>query len=200
MNFSPKEGKDKQILTPNQVAEMLMVSPAAVRQWASKGELSALTTPGGHRRFKMADVVAFAQNRGMSLHSHLEDISVLIVDDDVQYANYLKEIISLHDERIKVRVAHDGFEAGKLVQSFRPDLIYLDLRMPTMDGFETCKRLKEDPETESIRIICMTGYEEAKDEEVVLGYGAEACLSKPVDEDIVTAYLDKLLDSLQLAS
>ena len=194
MSTSAKARKETQILTPNQVAEMLMVSPAAVRQWASKGELPALTTPGGHRRFKIADVIAFAQNRGMSLHTHLDDASVLIVDDDEQYANYLKEIMSLHDDRIKVRTAHDGFEAGKLVQSLKPDLIFLDLRMPTMDGFETCKRLKDDPETESIRIVCMTGYDEASDKERVLSYGAEDCLKKPIDEDAVTAYLEKLLD------
>lgn len=189
-----KERNETQILTPNQVAEMLMVSPAAVRQWASKGELAALTTPGGHRRFRLSEVVAFAQNRGMSLHNHLENISVLIVDDDVQFANYLKEIMEIHDDKVNIRTANDGFEAGKLVQRLKPDLMFLDLRMPTMDGFETCKRLKSDPETESIRIICMTGFEHEADKDRVLQYGAEDCISKPVDEDVVTGYLDKLMN------
>ncbi|MCP4272408.1 MAG: helix-turn-helix domain-containing protein, partial [Gammaproteobacteria bacterium] len=49
------------ILTPNQVAEMMMVSPATVRQWAANGKLEALTTPGGHRRFRMTDIISFAE-------------------------------------------------------------------------------------------------------------------------------------------
>ena len=164
----PKELDESQIMTPNQVAEMLMVSPAAVRQWAAKGQIPAMTTPGGHRRFRLQDVIDFAKGRGMSVQNHFDNISILIVDDDLQYANLLKEMISLHDEQIKVRLAHDGFEAGKLVQSFKPDLILLDLRMPTMDGFETCRRLKEDPDTESIRVVCMTGFDAESDRQRIL--------------------------------
>ena len=191
--LAPKDMNESQILTPNQVAEMLMVSPAAVRQWAAKGQIPAMTTPGGHRRFKLGDVIEFAQGRGMSLQNHFDALSILIVDDDEQYANFLKEIISLHNDRIKVRVAHDGFEAGKLVQSFKPDLMFLDLRMPTMDGFETCRRLKRDPETDSIKIVCMTGYDDETDRTRVIEYGAEACLRKPIEEELLYSYVDKEL-------
>ena len=187
----PKELDESQIMTPNQVAEMLMVSPAAVRQWAAKGQIPAMTTPGGHRRFRLQDVIDFAKGRGMSVQNHFDNISILIVDDDLQYANLLKEMISLHDEQIKVRLAHDGFEAGKLVQSFKPDLILLDLRMPTMDGFETCRRLKEDPDTESIRVVCMTGFDAESDRQRILEYGAEACLKKPIEEELLYSYITK---------
>jgi len=185
---------NKQILTPNQVAELLMVSPAAVRQWAAKGELAALTTPGGHRRFKMSDVLAFAATKGMSLNTHKDSASILIVDDDIQFANMLKETMSEHDERLIIQIAHDGYEAGKLVQSCKPDLIFLDLRMPTMDGLETCKRIKQDNETKNTRIVCMTGYNDQSDIDKVLSYGAEACLIKPIEEQDIVDYLDKLFD------
>ena len=187
----PKELDESQIMTPNQVAEMLMVSPAAVRQWAAKGQIPAMTTPGGHRRFRLQDVIEFAQGRGMSVQNHYDGLSILIVDDDLQFGNLLKEMITLHDDQIKVRLAHDGFEAGKLVQSFKPDLMFLDLRMPTMDGFETCRRLKEDPDTESIRIVCMTGFDVESDRERVLEYGAEACLKKPIEEELLFSYIEK---------
>ena len=185
----PKELDESQIMTPNQVAEMLMVSPAAVRQWAAKGQIPAMTTPGGHRRFRLQDVIDFAKGRGMSVQNHFDNMSILIVDDDLQYANLLQEMISLHDEQVKVRLAHDGFEAGKLVQSFKPDLILLDLRMPTMDGFETCRRLKEDPDTESIRVVCMTGFDSETDRQRILEYGAEACLRKPIEEELLFSYI-----------
>ncbi len=186
----PKEIDETQILTPNQVAEMLMVSPTAVRQWAAKGQIPAMTTPGGHRRFRLHDVIDFAKSRGMSVQNHYNATSVLIVDDDQQYARLLMELIGVHDSQIKVRTAHDGFEAGKLVQSFKPDVMFLDLRMPTMDGFETCRRLKQDPDTESIKIICMTGFDADSDRERVIEYGAEACLKKPIEEELLFSYID----------
>ncbi len=53
--------KGKPYLTPNEVAELLMVSPTTVRYWASKGRLKSAKTPGGHRRFMPADVDAFVR-------------------------------------------------------------------------------------------------------------------------------------------
>lgn len=180
------EKQKNRILTPNQVAELLMVSPATVRQWAVKGSLKALTTPGGHRRFKMSDIKLFAHQQKITLNiEDDESIAILIVDDDVQFSGYLAELLPSFDHRIKVGIAHDGFEAGKLIHSFNPDIILMDLMMPTMDGFETCKRIKEDPQTSNIRIICMTGFGSEENTTRILELGAEACLMKPIDEKIL---------------
>lgn len=54
---------EKRYLTPNEVAEMLLVSPITVRQWAQRGLIRATTTPGGHRRFLKRDVESFARDR-----------------------------------------------------------------------------------------------------------------------------------------
>ena len=186
--------KQQEILTPNQVAEMLMVSPAAVRQWASRGDLQALTTPGGHRRFKIADVVSFANTRGMSLQSQEDIATILIVDDDPQFARMLQELIEIYDEDCAIHIANDGFQAGKLVHSIHPDIIFLDLRMPSMDGFETCQRIKDDPETENIRVIGMSGQVTKTDKARLLELGAEACLTKPIDDEVIAEYLNKLLN------
>jgi len=162
---------------------MMMVSPATVRQWAAKGLLKALTTPGGHRRFRMSDLSTFANNRGITLNIE-DDVkkSILIVDDDNQFAGFLKELLLSFDLNLEVRIANDGFETGKLLHVFRPDLILMDLMMPTMDGFETCKSIKSDPDTENIRIICMTGFGSEENISRILELGAEDCLSKPMDE------------------
>jgi len=174
------------ILSPNQAAKVLMVSPATVRQWASKGKLNALTTPGGHRRFRMSDIQNFAQQKNITLNIESEDpiskYPILIVDDDTQFSSYLAELIPIFDDRIQVKVANDGFEAGKLVHSFKPVMILMDLMMPTMDGFETCKSIKSDPATANIRIICMTGYGSSENIERIKALGAEDCLTKPIDE------------------
>jgi excisionase family DNA binding protein len=189
------EKSKNQILTPNQAAEMLMVSPATVRLWAAKGHLKALTTPGGHRRFRMTDINNFAQFQGITLNYDEDNtVSILIVDDDVQFSSYLSELLPSFNSRINVKVANDGFEAGKLVHIFKPDMVLMDLMMPTMDGFETCKNLKEDAETKHIRIIGMTGFGSKDNISKILSLGAESCLTKPIDEDELESHVQILLN------
>ena len=183
------------ILSPNQAAEILMVSPATVRHWAAKGQLKALTTAGGHRRFRMSDIESFASVQGITLNLDDEDtIGILIVDDDVQFASYLAELIPTIDSRIKVEIASDGFEAGKHVHIFKPKMILMDLMMPTMDGFDTCKSIKDDPDTADIRIVCMTGYASEENIKRITKLGAEVCLTKPIDEAKLEYYVGLLIN------
>jgi len=175
---------------------MMMVSPATVRQWAASGKLEALTTPGGHRRFRMTEIISFAEKRGLILNTEEEtkkSVAILIVDDDIQFAIFLKEFIASFNDTIKVKIAEDGFEAGKLVHTFFPDMILMDLMMPTMDGFETCKSIKSNPKTENIRVIAMTGFGSEENQHRIKALGAEDCLLKPINEDILENYIKTLL-------
>ena len=186
------KGKARQYLTPNEVAEMMMVSPVTVRQWASKGELPALTTPGGHRRFVRQDVELFAKKRGLTfLPMTTSEMRILIVDDDHQFSDYLKEMLTLASSDVKVELAYDGFEAGQKIETFQPNIVLLDLMMPGLDGYEVCHRIKEDPRTKSIRIIAMTGYPTEENKEHIMSEGAEVCLAKPLKRE-------QLLDLLGL--
>src|SRR2546421_3015761 len=90
-----KKSKHKTHLTPNEVAEMLMVNPVTVRQWAARGLLRSLTTPGGHRRFLLSDVEEFARSRGatpVARHSGRPD-RILVVDDDPNGCRLIAELI-----------------------------------------------------------------------------------------------------------
>lgn len=175
---------DETYLTPGQVAKMLMVSPAALRIWAEKGEIKALTTPGGHRRFLPADVKRFAEERGL-IASGLDKkkTSILIVDDDIQFASYLKKLLGKYSDSINVDVANDGFDAGIKVHEYEPDVILLDLMMPGLDGFDVCKRIKTSPKISGAHVIAMTGFPSTKNIEKILSLGAEACLSKPIEKN-----------------
>lgn len=175
-------------LTTAQVAKLLMVSPASVRLWISKGWLNAQVTPGGHRRILRRDVENFARDRGLILSDMQSGTRVLIVDDEVQFAQYLKEVLERWGETIEVAVAHSGFEAGYLAHEFSPEVILLDLMMPTLDGFEVCSALKQDPQTRNIRVIAMTGYGSEDNVRRIISLGAERCLSKPFEvEDLLEA-------------
>jgi len=58
-----RKTRQKTHLTPNEVAKLLMVNPVTVRQWAARGLLRSMATPGGHRRFLLSDVEEFARSR-----------------------------------------------------------------------------------------------------------------------------------------
>ena len=169
----------KKFLAPNEVADLLMVSTESVRLWSQKGWLQAETTPGGHRRYLRQNVERFARER--SRNRDADDTRILIVDDDVQFAGYLKELLIEYHERIAVSVVNDGFSAGEQVHIFHPDIMLLDLMMPGLNGFEVCRRLKDDSATQSIRIIAMTGFPTEDNVQRIVNMGAECCLAKPLD-------------------
>ena len=176
----------KSYLTPNQVAELLMVSPTAVRQWAEKGDLNALTTPGGHRRFLPAEVESFARKRGLTLNlGNTGALRILIVDDDEQLARYLVELLNRFKEEIATETAGDGFAAGLKIHEFEPHIVLLDLMMPGLDGFEVCRQIKDNPATSAIRVIAMTGYRTEENVKRIIEAGAEECLEKPLNQDLL---------------
>ena len=183
----------KKYLTPNQVADLLMVTPASVRQWAEKGDLAALTTPGGHRRFLPDNVVRFAAKRGIELQltGVVGDrkIRILIIDDDVQLTRYLEALFQGYPEKVTVEVAHYGFFAGLKVKQFLPDFILLDLMMPGLDGYEVCTRLKSSEDTSHVKIIAMTGYPSDENIKNILAAGAEICMKKPLCEQDLLKHL-----------
>lgn len=171
---------DKPYLTPNQVAELLMVSPVTVRRWARLGRLNAACTPGGHRRFLREEVERFAREHGLAMDPPpAGPLRVLVVDDDPQFAEYVLELLRRASVRVVTALARDGFDAGRKVHAFRPHIVLLDLMMPGLDGVEVCRLLKRDPTTQGIRIVAMTGYPGHGRVEEVLAAGAEACLAKP---------------------
>lgn len=180
-----KPAHRKTHLTPNEVAELLMVNPVTVRQWASRGLLRSMATPGGHRRFLLSDVEEFARSRGAAPRANADGRPerVLIVDDDIQDSRLVGELIRTRAPDVSIEIANDGFAAGSKVESFRPQALVLDLTMPGMDGSEVCKRLRLRPTLNHIRIVTMSGSHTPQNVTEILQAGANACLAKPVDSE-----------------
>ena len=147
--------------TSKQAAALLMVSPVTIREWARKGLLPAVTTVGGHRRFLMQDLRAFAATRGITLVEDTPEENggarrVLLVDDDPVFATYLREIIVAADPSTQVEWASDGFEAGERTASFRPQLFVIDLYMPRVDGIELCRRLRANATSAQAELVILS--------------------------------------------
>ncbi len=110
---------------------------------------------------------------------------VLIVDDSLDSIHMLNDV--LEDAKFTVLVALEGSQALTITQNIRPDIILLDAIMPNMDGFETCKRLKQNPQLADVPIIFMTGLSDT--EHIVMGLGAGGVdyITKPIKADELVA-------------
>jgi len=151
----------KAYYTSKEAAALLMVSPVTVREWTRKGLLRAVSTAGGHRRFLIEELRTFAVAHGIRLENDTPALAtvlrrVLLVDDDVVFATYLRQIMLAAKPDIQVETASDGFEAGQLTESFRPQLVVLDLQMPRIDGIELCRRLRASPTTANAELVVMS--------------------------------------------
>ncbi len=180
---------DKAFLTPTEVADLFKVSPVTVRQWAQKGLLAAQVTAGGHRRFLPDDLRRFAVERGIEL-GEASGPKLLVVDDNRQFNAYLIALLQTRCPDVATASAFDGFEAGRLVQQFRPSIMLLDIMMPGLDGIEVCRALKGDPESRDIKVIGMTGHYTPELENRVLEAGASMLLRKPFSGDDVIKACD----------
>ena len=110
---------------------------------------------------------------------------ILIVDDTP--ANIAIIGLALAD-LYEIIVATNGHDALRLAGGEPlPDLILLDILMPGMDGYEVCRRLKEDPATKNIPVIFITALSEVNEEERGLLLGAADYLTKPISRPIVRA-------------
>lgn len=178
----------KQYLTPNEVAERLMVSPVTVRHWALDGKLPFETTPGGHRRFLLRDVEAFASGRDRPAKQ--EAMRILLVDDNQALVGYLAELFDILPQDIVTEQAYDGFEAGRKLAEFRPHAVVMDVMMPGLNGMEVCRSIKNAPATADVRVVMMTGYPSQENTQQALEAGAAACLAKPLDKAQLFAALE----------
>lgn len=107
---------------------------------------------------------------------------VLIIDDLPTNIQVLSEIL---ESEYEIFFATSGREGIEIARAEHPDLVLLDIMMPEMDGFEVCRRLKEDPATQLIPIIFVTAMRSAEDEAKGLELGAIDYITKPVTPIIV---------------
>lgn len=112
-------------------------------------------------------------------------MEIMIVDDTPENIDVLRKTIE--SQGLKISFALDGEAALRLVEGCMPDLILLDIMMPKLDGFETCKRLKDNPNTYDIPIIFLSAKIETDD--IVQGFklGAMDYITKPFKHDEVCA-------------
>ncbi len=105
-------------------------------------------------------------------------LEVLLVEDSRTQAAQIKE--TLESVGLKVRVAYDGPEGLREATENPPALIVLDVKLPSMDGFQVCRRLKRHPATQNVPVIMLTEKASAKATMSGLHAGADDYIAKDV--------------------
>lgn len=104
---------------------------------------------------------------------------ILIVDDNPANLKLARLLLTM--EGYEARTATDAEQALKLLETFSPRVILMDIQLPGMDGLELTRRLKADPATRDIVILALTAYAMKGDEEKARAAGCDGYIAKPID-------------------
>lgn len=117
----------------------------------------------------------------------VKPLRIMIVDDNVDAAFVLSMLLKKMDH--EVHAMHGGEEAIELVKDFRPDVVFLDIGMPGMDGYEVCRRIRGLEGVEKIHIVALTGWGQKEDKERAKEAGFDQHLVKPTDRETIIRLL-----------
>ncbi|MDX1800133.1 MAG: diguanylate cyclase [Marinobacter sp.] len=121
-------------------------------------------------------------------------LSLLIIDDHPDVIQVLSTLLHAKGD---IRFATQGDQGLALAEKFQPDLILLDMAMPGMSGLEVCRRLRNNPETEHIRVIFITAHSDAQTEVGAFEAGAVDFINKPFNPVVVEARVETHLSLIR---
>ncbi len=121
---------------------------------------------------------------------------ILIVDDEPHIRALLEQTLEdLEDQDVEILTACNGREGLETIEEEQPDLVFLDVMMPEMNGFQVCQQVKANPDLQDIYIIMLTAKGQEFDKEKGKQVGADIYMTKPFDPDEI---LQKAIEVLQL--
>jgi excisionase family DNA binding protein len=186
------DSKTKTIYTTHEVSRLLHVNPRSVINWIDQNLLPSYRTPGGHRRIRRDDLLAFLRKHQIPTPASLMEngnFSMLIVDDEEEITNIIKGYFQRRGG-FEITTASDGISALLEVGRAKPDLLILDIMIPGVDGVEVCRRIKSDPSASTI-IIAISGQREIENR--IVEAGADVFMTKPIDLESLYRQVQSLL-------
>jgi len=173
----------EKIFSSHEVGALLQANPSTVIRWIDGGQLNAYRTPGGHRRVRERDLVAFLRTYGMPIPSELGaggTKRVLLVDEDAKLLKALKRGLTKSLPGAEIETCGNGIEALLRIGAWQPDVVVLDVALPGVDGLEVCRKIKANPETARIAVVALSGHGGGEMEKKARDAGVAALLAKPV--------------------
>ncbi len=170
-------------LTTGEAANYCDVNFRTVIRWIEKGYLKAYKLPGrGDNRIPVDTFIEFLRNSNMPIPVELEQRNnrILIVEDIPEMAKAIAR--TLNRQGYQTEIAKNGFEAGDLLNSFKPALMTLDIKIPGMSGLDVLRYTKAKPSLKNIKILIISAQDEKNLLEAVEA-GADRAISKPFSND-----------------
>jgi two-component system CheB/CheR fusion protein len=112
---------------------------------------------------------------------------ILLVEDNRDVADSLA--LLLRAKGHEIQTAYDGPEALEAARAFRPDAVLLDIGLPTLDGLQVARRLRQEPGLEGVLLVAISGYGTEEDQRHSRESGCDAHLVKPVDPEVLLGVL-----------
>ncbi|MFC1564007.1 response regulator [candidate division KSB1 bacterium] len=177
-----------------EIAHLLGISRLTVNNWIRNKKLNSYTTPGGHYRILKTDLDNFLKENNCPPveFSEISFSKALIVDDEKSILKTLSDMVRMKYDGVSVETADNGFDAGKLVLTYKPDLVILDIGMVNMDGFDVCGKIKQDPDTGNIKVVMITGMQGEDLMDKAYACGADGFLNKPISISELENEIDRL--------
>lgn len=111
---------------------------------------------------------------------------ILIVDDEAHIRLLLEQSLEeFEDVGVEIMTASNGREAFEMIQANHPDLVFLDVMMPEMNGYDVCLKVKRELGMTDVYIIMLTAKGQEFDRKKGIDYGADLYMTKPFDPDVI---------------
>jgi excisionase family DNA binding protein len=169
---------DGEWLTLGQAARFLGVAQSTIRKWSDQARVPAFYTPGGHRRYRRADLEAFLDRSGPGGKPKSGPL-ILLVDDDEKVRELVR--VNLEFEGYTVREAGSADEGLRAIDEAKPDLILLDVMMPHVDGWEMLRRVQAQYGAGAIPVVMFSGKVDEQAQALAASSGARGFVGKPFD-------------------
>ena len=119
---------------------------------------------------------------------------ILIVDDEAHIRSLIQQTLEeLEDEGVELLTASNGVEALELIKAERPRLVFLDVMMPKMNGFDVCRSVKRELGLGGVHIVLLTAKGQEIDRQKGDEVGADVYMTKPFDPDALLAHARQVL-------
>ena len=184
-------------LSTTDVARYCRTSVVNVNRWIKIGKLQSYRYPAGRHKITKDNFRKFLEENNIPIvESFFEEkrlIKVLVGEDDQDFSKGLRESLTKKFPDFEIEVVEDGYEVLIKVGKMKPDLLILDIGLPTIDGLEVCHRIKNDEELGDVKILAITGHSEIYRKEDVLKAGADEYMRKPFKINELFNFIEKLL-------
>ena len=126
-------------------------------------------------------------------------VKILIIEDEIHIRRLLMQTVELSfdelidNDELEIYEADNGEDGVKIAKEERPDLIFSDIMMPKMNGYDACKIIKDDPDLKGVYVVLLTAKGQKVDQKRGMETGADEYMTKPFDPDNIVVVVENVL-------